>query len=287
MKRFLYFWRLPLFFFIMFFVLLFLADPKTESAFSTACSVIWLCIDIPCLVIFTLIALYKHIRSFIEFLRTGEKEDDYEFVEITFIEEIFYKISDEFSSVADLSGKMKARYVLFRILGIVLIIGGSIACILCFDSYLLITLFTLVIIGGATLCIIANPKSYNENVEGVQMIPCPSNMTEQDLYQILSTKSTPLGYPRFAKVRGFKKSIMVYGSDLDAYIYAVYQPKHASYFYVSTLSSICLLQHLDPSVPEEDENDTTTYYSDSDSNVYQIAAVVEDAVSSFEEEQEN
>ena len=199
----------------------------------------------------------------------------------------FYKISDEFSSVADLSGKMKARYVLFRILGIVLIIGGSIACFLCFYSYLLITLFTLVIIGGATLCIIANPKSYNENVEGVQMIPCPSNMTEQDLYQILSTKSTPLGYPRFAKVRGFKNSIMVYGSDLDAYIYAVYQPKHASYFYVSTLSSICLLQHLDPSVPEEDENDTTTYYSDSDSNVYQIAAVVEDAVSSFEEEQEN
>ena len=286
MKRFLYFWRFPIFFFIMFFVLLYLGDAETETPFSTACAIIWLCIDIPCLVIFTLIAIFKHLRSFINYLRTGEKEDDYTFVEIEFFENIGCWISDEFSSLTDLSGSMKVRYFLFRILGIVLIIGGSIGCFLCFGSYLLITLFTLVIIGGATLCIMANPKSYNKRVEGVQMVPCPSSMTDQDLYEILRTISTPLGYPSFAKVRGFKDRIMVYGSDLDAYVYAVYSPKHASYFYISMLSSVSLLEHVYPSQPEEDDSKTNTYYSDSDSNIYQITAAVEEAVSRFEEESE-
>lgn len=116
------------------------------------------------------------------------------------------------------------------------------------------------------------------------MIPCPSKMTDQDLYEILRKINTPLGVPRFAGVRGFKTPIMVYGSDLDAFIYAVYRPKHAGYFYVSELYSMSLTDHLDPSVPEEDENDVDTYYSDIDNNIELVAEVVEEAISRFEAE---
>lgn len=280
MKRFFYFWRFPIYFGVLFFVLLFAGEANLDNGFGIFCSVTWLFIDIPCLIIFTIRALYKHIRSFIEFLQTGEKEEDYDFVEFDFIASVFEKIGDEISSVLSLSVSMRIRYLLFRIGGIVLIIVGCIACFCFYGSTLMLIIFTLVIIGGATLCIVANPKSYNESVSGVRMVPCPSEMTEKDLYDILCTIDTPLGSPRFANVRGFDEPIMVYGSSLDSSIYAVYRPTISEFYYVSSLSSFSLLDELDP----QESEDGDTYSSESGDFLPEITSAVEEAMSRFKEE---
>lgn len=283
LKRFLYFWRFPIFFFILFFVLIFLAGIDIDSTASTVFSVIWLCVDVPCLIFFTIRAIYRHIRSFINYCRTGERETEYSFPEIEFFSNMCYKISLEVSSVSELSGSMKVRYFLFRFIGIVLIIGGSIACFFFSGSYVLMFIFALVIIGGATLCIMANPKSYNSSVSGVRMVSCSKKITEQDLFQALSTIDTPLGFPQFADVNHFDDPIMVYGPDLEENIYAVYRPKHAAYLYVSTLSSYSLFEQIESPLASKSEEENPTYIYDSRYYLDEIAAAVEEAVSCLEE----
>ena len=236
--RFLHYWRLPLFSFILFFVLMFIAT-SFKTTVGDISSVIWL-FNIPLLLVLTGRAIFLRIRDAIAYHCTGVRNEDFNFPEVNFVQNILYEIG----SVKELTNPMKLRYLLFRILGIILIIGGSIGCLCFYSSIIIITLFTLVIITGATLCIIANPASYNARLDNARMVPYSGNMTNESLYNLLRTIPTSLGRPHLATVRGFKKPVIVYGSKFDNSIYIVYKARFFAYFHVSSIYSFSLQEYL-------------------------------------------
>ncbi len=276
-KRFFYYWRFPLLFFILFFLLLWLSD-KLEGDAGGAIGAIWLFIDIPCLIFFTVRAIYFRIRSIITYLRTGIRDEGFIFPEIDFLQSVIDLIEDAAEAFAKLDPLMKIRFIVFRLLGLGFIIGGIAGCYYYSNSTFMIALFTLVIIGGATLWIAANPNSYNSRVESARMVPCSGKMTNEELYEFLRMTPASLGSPRFAAVRGFKKPVIVYGSKTDDYIYAVYHAPVSSFFYVSRLSSWSLKETL---TTESTQNNAADYKPETgcyDNDLSEITAVVEAAV---------
>lgn len=274
LKRFLYYWRIPLLFIILFFVLLWIATSVSEPAASIF-SCIWLFVDIPCLVGFTIYAIVKRIRNIIEHISTGIPVEDFSFPELDALETIGYVISDTFEMVKSLSFRMKFRFFGFRILSVVLIAAGCVGCFFFSSSIVMIVLFTLLIIGGATLWILANPKKFNAKVSGARMIPCPTEVTLNRIYKSLREISTLLGLPCFASVRGFKEPIIVYGSERDEYIYVVYRPKKRDFLYVSTLSSIMLEESI---AKDSDDEGNDEVVQEFDFYLEDIAKTVELAV---------
>lgn len=279
LKRFLYYWRLPIFFFILFFVLMF-TGAYLEGNAGLFFGVVWLMVDIPCLIFFTIRSIYIRIRDAVAFRRTGVRNEEFNFPEVNFIR----AVAAEIESVRKLPPRLKARYFALRILGIAIIIGGCIGCFYFAASYVLLALFALVIIAGATICLIANPKRYNEQVEGVRMVTCQCKLTEENLIDTLRTISTPLGSPHLAIVKGFKKPIIVYGSAEDSSIYVVYHAKFSDIFYISTIMS-SYLQKILPSANEQEEEEIgNAGNQDSDYLLNAITSAVEEAVERICEE---
>lgn len=277
LKRFFYYWRLPILFFILFFALLWLSS-SLEGDAAGIIGALWLFVDIPCLLFFTVRAIFLRIRSAITYRRTGIRDEEFVFPEVNFVRAIVDAVEDEIDSVSSLSFGMKTRCIIFRLLGVLLIAGGITGCFFFYDSTFLIVVFTLVIIGGATLWLVANPESYNSQVEGARMVSCPRDLTDELLFNSLRTIHTSLGAPRFAKVRSFKKPVMVYGSASDDYIYVVYRARLFQYYYVSTLSSVSLQENkstADSGADEEGEKSREfAFYLD------EICDAVEKAVAS-------
>lgn len=275
--RFLYYWRMPVFLFILFFVLI-IVGTYTEGSICTACGIIWLCIDIPFLIYFTIRSIYRRIRDAIACHRNKTLEIEYHFPELN----VLQAISEEIDSVRGLSSDMKLRYFVLRFLSIVLIIGGSIG-VLCFmPSIFLAVIFTLVIIAGATIWLIANPNKYNERVEGARMISCPEEMTNEQLCDLLRRNPTSLGIPRLAIAQGFKKPIIVYGSEADAFIYVIYRARFSDVYYVTSICSSYVKEYL--TAPDELIDEQSTHTEDHDSTFYlnELTSAVEQAVALFE-----
>ena len=271
-KRFFYYWRMPLIFFILFFVLLWLGSDLEGNA-GGIISALWLFVDIPCLIIFTIRSIYLSIRDAINYHRTGVRNEDITFPEIDFVCGIIDDIVYEIDSLRELSARMRLRYFGLRLLSIVLIVGGIVGCFVCVNSIFMLVIFSLVIIAGATVWIIANPITYNYRVENVRTIPCRRKLTSEQLYDALLPLPTSLGAPRFADVQGFKEPVIVYGSASGPYIYVVYPARFADLFYVSTQFSGALNEELSDDVSYEDidEDSSETDCEDFDETAYENA----------------
>ena len=267
-KRFFYYWRMPLIFFILFFVLLWLGSDLEGNA-GGIISALWLFVDIPCLIIFTIRSIYLSIRDAINYHRTGVRKEDITFPEIDFVCGIIDDIVYEIDSLRELSARMRLRYFGLRLLSIVLIVGGIVGCFVCVNSIFMLVIFSLVIIAGATVWIIANPITYNYRVENVRTIPCRRKLTSEQLYDALLPLPTSLGAPRFADVQGFKEPVIVYGSASGPYIYVVYPARFADLFYVSTQFSGALNEELSDDVSYEDSSETDC--EDFDETAYENA----------------
>lgn len=274
--RFFYYWRLPLLFFLLFFVLLWLGS-SLEGDLGGIIGAIWLFIDIPCLLFFTVRSVFLRIRSAITYCRTGIRDEVFIFPEVDALRGAVDIVADEIDSVKGLSSRMKLRYFAFRLLGVGLIIGGIVGCFYFAASNILLVLFSLVIIAGATLWITANHESYNNRVESVRMVPSPEELTAEQLYPYLRTIPTSLGSPRFAAVRGFKKPILVYGSEMDGFIYGVYRARLSDSFYVSTLASFSLKEPLPPAEVQIQKESRNAVW-DPDDYLPELTAAVEEAV---------
>ncbi len=275
MKRFFYFWRFPLIFFVLFWVLLWLTT-KVNGDAGGILSAIWLFIVIPGLLFFTIRSIYLWIRSVVTYHRTGIRDEVLVFSEVDFVCGIIDAIADEIDSIRELSGSMKLRYLGFRIVGIGLVIAGSIGAILCYPILLLVVIWSLVIIAGATLWIMANPSRYNLRVSGARMVPFHGDIAIDELFNVLKTISTSLGTPEMANVRGFKNRVIVYGSSSDAYIYVVYRAHLFDYYYVSTIASYSLNEELLDNLNTDESTDKNiqdfAYYLD------ELADTVKEAV---------
>ena len=277
LKRFFYYWRFPLLFFILFFVLLWLGS-LLEGDAGGIVGALWLFVDIPCLLFFTVRSVFFRIRSAVTCRRTGVRDEVFIFPEVDALQGAADIVADEIDAMKQLSSRMKMRFIIFRLLGAGLIAGGITGCFFFADFTLILVLFSLVIIAGATLWIVANPESYNNRVENVRMVPCPAGLTAERLCLYLRAVPTSLGSPQFVAVRGFKKPVIVYGSDQDAFIYAVYRARFSDFFYVSTLSSFSLKEPLSPAEEPNYEESPYTVCHDVADLLSEITAAVEKAV---------
>lgn len=225
-KMIFFFWRIPLYF-LAASILFFIISASSEKLGGPAGALL-LFITFPGFVISFVRALFLTVKKTIEFSRTGWPEDVI-FPEVEACKSLSDYLSNEIDSVRELSPRMKLRYFLFRIAGILCIAGGI---VLAFIGIYIIG--TLVIIAGATLCITANPRTYNSQVEGVRMIPCREGDDIGKIYRFCKDNCTPLGTPYLADVRGFNTEVMVYGPDSDDNTIIVYHAPKADYFYVSS-----------------------------------------------------
>lgn len=101
------------------------------------------------------------------------------------------------------------------------------------------------------------------------MVPCPDKLTTDELYESLLPIPTSLGSPRLAYIRGFSKPVIVYGSDSDTCIYAVYRARLFDYFYINAMYSFNLKGFLSE---DEELEEEFAFYLD------EIASVVEAAM---------
>lgn len=275
LKRFFYYWRVPLYFVALSILFLILAL-CFEGDVSTGFGVVWLF----CCTFFVMsffYALYVRVVSIINHLKDKTLEEEYEFPEIDFIVSTWYSIEDDIDTFIELSLKNKIRCIVFRLIGILLVIGGCYGAFMFSFSFFMIFLFTLVIIGGVTLWIVSSPNKYNSNVKGVRIVDCHEGLTEEKLFEYLKYEKTSLGVPAFARVLGFENPVMVYGNNYDDYIYVVYKSNSSDYFVISTLSKVLVNDQL----PVQEGDDP--YYSEStiqDFGYYldELEEVVENAI---------
>lgn len=265
LKRFFYYWRWPLYLLALA-IIFFILGMCFEGNVSTTFGVLWL---FAC--VFFIMALFcsifNRIKALIEYLRTGVKEEYYDFPEIDFFEDIAYKISDDFEVFGELSLKNKLRFLGFRTLGTILVIGGCIGCFFFSFSLFMIVVFTLVIIGGVTLWILSNPNRYNSQVAGTRMVACHDGHTDERIYEYLKGMPTSLGTPVFADVFGFDKPVIVYGSNYDDYVYVVYRSTHSENFFISAIAQVLVRSELPVQKDDDPYHSTSTvqdfgYYLD-------------------------
>ena len=162
-KNILSYWRLPLYFLIASIITL-VVTVKSEKL-SGVFSALWLFVAVPGFAITFIIAIVRSIKNSIVY-RGGDWPEEVKLPEIELFKNIGSWIGDEVFDISYMSGGMRIRYILFRVFGIVFIIGGIVL------AFFLPVIGALVIIAGAALCIMANPRSFNKQSSNVRMISC-------------------------------------------------------------------------------------------------------------------
>lgn len=262
------YWRIPLYFLIAMIILLVVASQweKGEGALDALA----LFVAFPGLVITLIRAEYLSIKNTIYYNRNGWPET-VELAEVEAIRSVVYWVEDEIDTISDLSSGMKIRFLLFRIFGIILIAGGIVL------AFIMPVIGALVIIGGATLCICANPETYNSMVSNVRMVPYGVDFDEFDIhdaFEKLKGVWTSLGTPYLARVRGVEEDAIVYGPDESGSMVVVYQPKSKGFLFVSEALFEITERLTEPEAP----TDKSARSEDDASILWEIFCEVENAV---------
>ena len=79
-------------------------------------------------------------------------------------------MSEEKMKFGDMSASLKLRYVIYRLLSLVVIVAGAMFIVKGYYSTFLISVGTVVLIIGVALWMMASPDSYNSSTDMVQMI---------------------------------------------------------------------------------------------------------------------
>lgn len=224
-KNILSYWRLPLYFFIASIITL-VVTVKSEKL-SGVFSALWLFVAVPGFAITFIIAIVRSIKNSIVY-RGGDWPEEVKLPEIELFKNIGSWIGDEVFDISYMSGGMRIRYILFRVFGIVFIIGGIVL------AFFLPVIGALVIIAGAALCIMANPRTYNEQSSNVQMISCHKGDSIRRIHGYMKNKWTPLGTPFIAKVSKVKGEALVWGPSNIGEVVVLYHARFSPCFYVSS-----------------------------------------------------
>ena len=224
-KLILRYWRIPLYFLIA--MLLLVTVALTSEKLEGACYALAVFLTFPGFVVTLVRAVFLSVIRPIQYHRNGWPEVD-RLPEITFFRNIADAVSDEIGDIASFSGRSLARFLGFRVLGVLLIAGGIVLAIAT-----LYVIGTLLMIAGATLWIMANPRTYNRRVEGVRMVPCGKGDDVGKLYTYCRGRMTSLGTPYLARLRGFETDVLVFGPNSADDMVIVYHAKRTDCFYVS------------------------------------------------------
>ena len=117
---------------------------------------------------------------------------------------------------------MKARVWIFRIAGTIVTLFGLYLLIKGYESTIMITLATLVLILGVSLWITATPQSYNSaSTDTVMMIGMDDKHRKiEEFYEAYKKVDTPLGSPWLGEFYTMKQKALVFGpNEKDEYLY--------------------------------------------------------------------
>lgn len=117
---------------------------------------------------------------------------------------------------------MKARVWIFRIAGTIVTLFGLYLLIKGYESTIMITLATLVLILGVSLWITATPQSYNSaSTDTVMMIGMDDKHPKiEEFYEAYKKVDTPLGSPWLGEFYTMKQKALVFGpNEKDEYLY--------------------------------------------------------------------
>lgn len=117
---------------------------------------------------------------------------------------------------------MKARVWIFRIAGTIVTLFGLYLLIKGYESAIMITLATLVLILGVSLWITATPQSYNSSsTDTVMMIGMDDKHRKiEEFYEAYKKVDTPLGSPWLGEFYTMKQKALVFGpNEKDEYLY--------------------------------------------------------------------
>lgn len=117
---------------------------------------------------------------------------------------------------------MKARVWIFRIAGTIVTLFGLYLLIKGYESTIMITLATLVLILGVSLWITATPQSYNSaSTDTVMMIGMDDKHRKiEEFYEAYKKVDTPLGSPWLGEFYTMKQKALVFGpNERDEYLY--------------------------------------------------------------------
>lgn len=109
------------------------------------------------------------------------------------------------------------RKFLLQGAALILILLGCV-CIYASQSTFMITISTLLWIGGYAIWLVADPKSYNDTLDLQKMVEIEGSIAE--IYKDMKNIETPLGKPWLCKVFSIKGKALVYGPNVAGdYIY--------------------------------------------------------------------
>lgn len=266
-KNILSYWRLPFYFLIASIITLVVTviSEKLAGVFSA----LWLFVAVPGFVVTFIIAIVRSIKNSIVYKDIGWPEE-VTLPEIELFKNIGSWIGDEIFDISYMSGGMKVRFILFRVFGIALTVGGIVL------AFFFPVIGALVIIGGVTLCIMANPRTYNERITNVQMISCHKGDSIRRIYDYLKKKWTPLGTPCIARVAKVKGEALVWGPSKSGEVVVLYHARFSPCFYASSAFGTDDIKEFLTSPETRDSyllDDEDTY--DVDTLIIKIATVVE------------
>lgn len=192
-------------------------------------------------------AVYAAVRDIINVHRGGALPEDKPSV----VSAAAGKLRDEAAVVNELDSHGRAKYFILRILGVLLVIGGL--ALIIKDS---VVIGTIVLIAGGALWIAASPKSFNETTDGMKMIPCPKEMTIDELYRGIRGMSTALGAPYIGKVKTIPGDTILFGPDADGWFAYVYKSLDGRSFYAALSDFTAAIETPAPNQSEDDGTET-------------------------------
>ena len=197
-------------------------------------------------------AAYAAVRDIINVRRGGALPEDKPSV----VSAAAGKLRDEAAVVNELDSHGRTKYFILRILGALLVIGGL--ALIIKDA---VVIGTIVLIAGGALWIAASPKSFNETTDGMKMVPCPKEMTIEELYRGIRGMSTALGAPYIGRVKTIPGDTILFGPDADGWFAYVYKSLDGRSFYAALSDFTATIETPAPNpAPDAADGETETDY---------------------------
>lgn len=222
-----------------------LGDGESGGAFGAIAFFIF----VPAALVAFVWAVYAAVRDIINVRRGGAMPEDKPSV----ISSAAGKLRDEADAVNELDSHGRSKYFIFRMLGALMIVGG--VALIGRDS---VIIGTLVVIGGGALWIAASPKSFNETTDGMKMIPCPKEMTVEELYRGIRGMSTSLGVPYIGRVKTVPGDTILFGPNADGWFAYVYKSLDGRSFYAALSDFTATIETPAPNPAPESAEDGET-----------------------------
>lgn len=228
-------------YFLIVMVVYFVAVPLESDSGWFAALVLF--VFFPGAVITFIWALYRAIKDIVLHIG-GEPWPESETIgEIRFVVGIYDFITDEIDSIRSMSGRMRVRFFLFTIGGILLAVLGLAIIIVGAFSYVLIAVGTVVLILGIALVKLASPDHYSGVASGFEMHDNHKGFTTDELYGFITAMNPECGLPDKIVMINSKKECLAWKA-ADDFVITVYPTAHDEGFYVYKSQSYVVKEYL-------------------------------------------